>query len=229
MQSQLDPSKTTSNGADRGLEICDLGLVPYAEALARQQALARQRHENQAPDTVLIVEHPPVITLGARATENKLLATPEHLRQQGIDLVQVRRGGGTTAHNPGQIVVYPILKLKTLGLGVNEYIRSLEAVGMALLQSVGLHTGRRKGYPGLWIGPRKIASIGVQVKRWITLHGMAVNVNNDLAIFQAIVPCGIDGVQMTNVQNEIGRPADIPALKQRLADLCIETWTGNRL
>ncbi len=210
------------------LQVCDLGLIPYPEALARQQDLVQRRHEDRAGDTVLIVEHPPVITLGARASENRLLAEPGELERRGITLVQVRRGGGTTAHNPGQIVFYPILKLKGLRLGVNEYIRSLESVGLALLQSVGISAERRKGYPGLWIEGRKIASIGVQVKRWVTMHGMAINVNNDLSIFQAIVPCGIDGVRMTNVQNETGRSADLPALKQRLGELCTDAWAGVR-
>ncbi|HEV56821.1 MAG TPA: lipoyl(octanoyl) transferase LipB [Phycisphaerales bacterium] len=205
-----------------------LGLIPYPEALARQQDLVQRRHEDRVPDTVLIVEHPPVITLGARATENRLLAEPGELEHRGIALVQVRRGGGTTAHNPGQIVFYPILKLKGLRLGVNEYIRSLESIGLALLQSVGLSAERRKGYPGLWIEGRKIASIGVQVKRWVTMHGMAINVNNDLSIFQAIVPCGIDGVRMTSVQNETGRSAGLPALKQRLGELCVNAWAGVR-
>ena len=210
------------------LQVCDLGLISYAEALARQQELAQRRHEDQTPNTVLIVEHPPVITLGARASENRLLAEPGDLERRGIALVQVRRGGGTTAHNPGQIVFYPILRLKGLRLGVNEYIRSLESVGIALLQSVGVSAERRKGYPGLWIDGRKIASIGVQVKRWITMHGMAINVNNDLSIFEAMVPCGIDGVRMTSVQNETGRAADLPALKQRLGELCVDAWAGGR-
>ncbi len=210
------------------LQVCDLGLISYAEALARQQELAQRRHEDRTGDTVLIVEHPPVITLGARASENRLLAEPGELERRGIALVQVRRGGGTTAHNPGQIVFYPILRLKGLRLGVNEYIRSLESVGIALLQSVGVSAERRKGYPGLWIDGRKIASIGVQVKRWITMHGMAINVNNDLSIFEAMVPCGIDGVRMTSVQNETGRAADLPALKQRLGELCMDAWAGGR-
>ena len=210
------------------LQVCDLGLISYAEALARQQELAQRRHEDRTGDTVLIVEHPPVITLGARASENRLLAEPGELERRGIALVQVRRGGGTTAHNPGQIVFYPILRLKGLRLGVNEYIRSLESVGIALLQSVGVSAERRKGYPGLWIDGRKIASIGVQVKRWITMHGMAINVNNDLSIFEAMVPCGIDGVRMTSVQNETGRAADLPALKQRLGELCVDAWAGGR-
>ncbi len=211
------------------LQVCDLGLISYAEALARQQDLVQRRHEDhQTPNTVLIVEHPPVITLGARASENRLLVEPGELERRGITLVQVRRGGGTTAHNPGQIVFYPILRLKGLRLGVNEYIRSLESVGIALLQSVGVSAERRKGYPGLWIDGRKIASIGVQVKRWITMHGMAINVNNDLSIFEAMVPCGIDGVRMTSVQNETGRAADLPALKQRLGELCVDAWAGGR-
>ena len=211
------------------LDMCDCGLMPYAEALSRQQELARRRHDDEVANTVLIVEHPAVITLGARTSENRLLVEPEALANCGIELVQVRRGGGATAHNPGQIVFYPIVKLKSLRLGVNEYIRSLESIGMVLLSSVGVETERRKGYPGLWIDGRKIASIGVQVKRWVTMHGMAINVNNDLSIFQAIVPCGIEGVQMTNVHSETGRAGDMGVLKQRLGALCKDAWAGGGL
>jgi lipoate-protein ligase B len=120
---------------------------------------------------VLIVEHPAVISLGARKSENKLLADEGLIREQGIELVRVGRGGGTTAHNPGQLVFYPIIKLKSLKLDVTEYIRSLEQVGIELLQWIGVQSGRRKGFPGLWIGQKKIASIGVQLKKWVSFHG----------------------------------------------------------
>src|SRR5210317_23141 len=147
------------------LDIIDLGTKPYAEVLDLQLDLCQKRQSDAIDNTVLIVEHPAVITLGARKSENKLLTKESVLRERGIELVRVGRGGGTTAHNPGQLVVYPIIKLKSIKLDVNAYIRSLEQVGIELLQCLGIESARRKGFPGLWIGEKKIASIGVQLKK----------------------------------------------------------------
>ncbi len=206
------PSQTTA-----GLSIRDLGLADYREVLALQQQLNAQRQAGRIGDTVLIVEHPPVITLGARRSANRLLIEPDELARRGVDLVEIRRGGGATAHNPGQLVFYPILHLQPLKLGISEYVRTLEAIGIDLLAWTGVTAERRKGFPGLWIGPRKIASIGVRVSRFVTYHGMAINICNDLTLFDAMVPCGLDGVQMTSVQKETARPCDLAALKQQLA------------
>ncbi|NLW84684.1 MAG: lipoyl(octanoyl) transferase LipB [Phycisphaerae bacterium] len=202
------------------LDIRDCGLMPYAAALALQMELCAQRQADAIANTVLVVEHPPVITLGARKSENKLMLDEAALAAAGVEVAAVGRGGGTTAHNPGQLVFYPIIKLKTLGLGVSEYIRRLEGIGIELLAGLGVESGRRKGYPGLWVGDKKIASIGVQIKKWVTFHGMAINLTNDLAIFEAIVPCGLDGVMMTSARQETGRPVDMAAAKIRLAGLC---------
>ncbi len=199
--------------------------MPYAEALSLQIALCVQRQEDTIDNTVLVVEHPPVITLGARKTENKLRVPEQAIAAKGIEVVHVGRGGGTTAHNPGQLVFYPIIKLKCLGLDVNAFIRSLEQIGMDLLQSLGVDSDRRKGYPGLWVGEKKIASIGVQLKKWVSFHGMAVNINNDLGIFDCIVPCGLDAVEMTSAYKETGTQADMDAVKITLNELCTEIWT----
>jgi len=207
------------------LAVQDCGQMPYAEALALQQRLCAARQADEVDNTVLIVEHPAVITLGARKSENKLLADEATLHAQGIQTIAIGRGGGTTAHNPGQLVFYPILKLKTLNLGVNEYVRQLEDIGIDLLAFLGVESQRRKGFPGLWVGDKKIASIGVQIKKWVTFHGMAINLNNDLSIFGYIVPCGLDGVSMTSAQAELGKPVDIIAAKTRLAELCCQCWT----
>jgi lipoate-protein ligase B len=196
-----------------------LGVVDYRSVLALQQQLQEQRRSGRVGDTVLVVEHPPVITLGARQSANKLLRSEDELARSGIDVVRIRRGGGATAHNPGQLVFYPILDLQEQGLGVSEYVRALEAVGIDLLASLGVAGARRRGYPGLWVGPRKIASVGVRVSRFVTYHGMAVNVENDLSIFAAMVPCGLDGVEMTSVRRETGRPCDMASIKERLAAL----------
>lgn len=209
------------------LVVRDCGQMPYAEVLALQMELCVSRQADAIANTVLIVEHPPVITLGARKSENKLLADETAIAGAGVQVVTVGRGGGTTAHNPGQLVFYPIIRLKTVGLDVGAYVRSLEQIGIELLQSFGVESQRRKGFPGLWVGEKKIASIGVQIKKWVTFHGMAINLNNDLGIFKFIVPCGLDGVTMTSAQTEIGQPVDMETAKKRLAELCLQQWTRN--
>ncbi len=207
------------------LTIRDCGLLSYEAALQLQLDLCARRQDDAIENTVLIVEHPAVITLGARKTENKLLAGEEDIRGRGIELVQIGRGGGTTAHNPGQLVFYPIIKLKTLRLDVTAYVRSLEQIGIDLLAWLGVERGRRKGFPGLWTGEKKIASIGVQLKKWVSFHGMAININNDLGIFNCIVPCGLEAVEMTSVLEETGREADMAAVKTKLGERCSTYWT----
>jgi lipoyl(octanoyl) transferase len=208
------------------LDIVDLATKPYGQTLELQLDLCQKRQDDEIDNTVLIVEHPAVITLGARKSENKLLTDEDVICSQGIDLVRVGRGGGTTAHNPGQLVVYPIIKLKSLRLDVNGYVQSLEQVGIELLQWLGVESGRRKGYPGLWIGEKKIASIGVQLKKWVSFHGMAININNDLGIFEHIVPCGLKDVVITSVEKETGKVAGMDAVKDKLMMLCKAQWTS---
>jgi len=210
-----------TNKNEPGLAIRDCGVAPYREVLALQQQLQEQRRAGEIGDTVLVVEHPPVITLGAHKSSNKLLVSTEELARRGIDCVEIRRGGGTTAHNPGQLVFYPILNLHGLGLDINTYVRTLEQIGIELLAGLGVASDRHKGFPGLWVGPRKIASIGVRVSRFVTCHGMAINIQNDLGIFGLMVPCGLDGVQMTSVLTETNEAQDMKQVKDQLADLLV--------
>jgi len=205
--------------ADSSLCIRDCGVAEYRGVLELQGQLQERRRAGEIGDTVLIVEHPAVITLGARKTANRLLVNAGELARRGIDVVEIRRGGGATAHNPGQLVFYPIVHLQELRLGVNEYVRMLEAIGIELLAGLGVESGRRKGFPGLWVGERKIASIGVRVSRFVTCHGMAINIQNDLRIFNFMVPCGLDGVVMTSAHKETGRTYDMGQIKKQLAAL----------
>lgn len=205
----------------QGLAIRDCGLADYREVLALQQELQEQRKNGQVGDTVLIVEHPAVITLGARKSANKLLVGPEELARHHVDLIEIRRGGGATAHNPGQLVFYPILHLQELRLDVSQYVRTLEAIGIELLAGLEVPSERRKGFPGLWVGARKIASIGVRVSRFVTCHGMAINIQNDLSLFDFMIPCGLDGVQMTSVQKETGKTHDMQQIKIQLSGLLV--------
>jgi lipoyl(octanoyl) transferase len=208
-------------GKNKGhsLRIKDCGLADYRQVLQQQHELRGKRRRGEIPDTVLITEHSPVITLGARQSANKLQVSRESLTQQGIDVVDIRRGGGTTAHNPGQLVFYPILNLQDLGLGVSEYIRELEAIGIELLEEFGARSTRRKGMPGLWVDTKKIGSIGVRISKFITYHGVAINIHNDLSIFDFIVPCGLDGVEMTSVLKETGKHYFMSLVKDKLSQL----------
>ncbi len=210
------------------LYIRDCGLADYREILHVQQQLCDQRREGKIPDTVLLVEHPAVITLGARQSRNKLLVGPEYLQEKGIDVVSIRRGGGATAHNPGQLVFYPILNIEQLKLGISQYIRKLEAIGAALLGQLDVNSLARKGLPGLWVGERKIASIGVRVSRMTTYHGMAINIQNDLSIFDLIVPCGLENVKMTSVLVETGKRHAMDEVKENLAQLLMKYFCAGR-
>jgi lipoic acid synthetase len=229
----------TKQTKSRSLHIRDYGLADYRQILQQQHELRNKRLNDQIPDTVLIAEHPPVITLGARQSANRLLTDRAELTKQGIDLVEIRRGGGATAHNPGQLVFYPILNLKDLGLGVSEYIRELEAIGIELLAKLGIKAHRRKGFPGLWVedkqapaanheppATRKIASIGVRVSKSITYHGMAINIQNDLTIFDHLVPCGLDGIEMTSVQKETCNRHSVTNAKEKLSQLLIKHFSS---
>jgi lipoate-protein ligase B len=204
------------------LQIRDCGIADYRQILQMQQLLREKRQQSEIPNTVLIVEHPAVITLGARQSSNRLLVDRQDLAKKNIDVVAVRRGGGTTAHNPGQLVFYPILNLQKTGLGINKYIRELEAIGAELLARLNVQSTSRKGAPGLWVGERKIASIGVRVSKFITYHGMAINIQNDLSIFEYIVPCGLDNVEMTSVLKETGKEHPMNRIKQQLAEILKE-------
>jgi len=208
------------------LEVRDCGLMAYHEALGLQHKLVDQRQNGEIGNTVLILEHPPVITLGVRKDLNELLVDKEVLAQRGIETAQVRRGGGCTAHNPGQVVLYPIIKLPSLGLDVNDYVRELEAIGIELLEQLGVWAERRRGFGGLWTGRKKIGSVGVRLKRWVTFHGMAINIRNDLSIFETIVPCGLEDVEITSVLKQTAADHPMAQVKQRLADLCFKHLSG---
>lgn len=213
--------------SNNAINILDCGLKDYQSALVSQENARQDLLAGTGNDTIFIVEHPPVITLGARNSANKLAKDADIIKQTGIEIFQIRRGGGTTAHNPGQIVVYPIINLKKHDLGVSDFVRTLEKIGIELLAELGVRCCAKKGFPGLWIEERKIASIGVQVKKWITIHGIAININNDLSIFDLIVPCGLENVKMTSVEKELGRKINTNDTKNILQKILLKYFDGN--
>src|SRR5438128_6417218 len=185
--------------SERVLEVMDAGRVPYREALEWQRGLAQARIDGRLDhDLLLLVEHPDVVTLGRTAQPRHLLETT------GIEVVEVERGGDVTYHGPGQLVGYPILDLQQHRSDLHWYLRTLEQALIEALERLDIHAARNPGYTGVWVGARKIASIGVHVKQWVTWHGLALNVTTDLAQFDRIVACGIAGVEMTSVAREGG-------------------------
>jgi lipoyl(octanoyl) transferase len=181
----------------RTLDVILAGRIPYRDALEWQRSLADDRIHGRLPhDVLLLLEHDPVVTLGRTARATHVL------RPAGIDVVEVERGGDVTFHGPGQLVGYPILDLNGYRPDLHWYLRTLEHALIVALGELGIQAERNPGLTGVWTRGRKIASIGIHVKQWVTWHGFALNVTTDLAAFDRIVPCGIPGVVMTSVANE---------------------------
>ena len=192
------------------LWVVDLGIMPYADALELQRSVAAKRISGEIPeDVLLLVEHPPVVTLGRSSKDAHLTASPELLRARGVELFEVERGGDVTFHGPGQLVGYPIIDLKRHKQDLHWYLRTVEQALIDTLEMLGIAAGRNTGYTGVWTGGRKIASIGVHARDWVTWHGFALNVSTDLSYFDLIVPCGIPDVTMTSIAREVKAP--VPA------------------
>ncbi|MEY2441013.1 MAG: lipoyl(octanoyl) transferase [bacterium] len=204
----------------RELWVCQLGPVEYRAALALQERVRAARQADAIPDTLLLLEHPPVYTRGRRSLAGELPLGEDAYRERGIDIVDVDRGGKLTYHGPGQLVGYPIMRI----VDVIAYLRTMEsAIVAALADAVGIQARARPDdgpdYTGVWTQERKIASIGVHVARGVTTHGFAVNVDNDLEPFEWVVACGLDGVSMTSVLGEAGeRAPGLPALRAVVAE-----------
>ena len=185
------------------LWVCQLGRVPYGEAMAMQASIRRRRQAGEVPDTLLLLEHPPVYTRGRRSSDSELPHGEDFYSSQGIEVVRTDRGGRVTYHGPGQLVGYPIMRIED----IHAYLRTMEAAIVAALADHGVlaHARAQEGpdFTGVWVGQRKIASIGVHVSRGVTTHGFAVNVENDLEPFSWIVACGLADVGMTSLAHEL--------------------------
>ena len=192
------------------LDVVHLGLRSYAEILELQRAVARARIAHDAEhDVLLLVEHHPVVTLGRTAKAANLVATPELLAARGVERFEVERGGDVTFHGPGQLVGYPIIDLTGHKKDLHWYLRQLEAALIAALGAWQIPAERNPGLTGVWTRGRKIASIGVHAREWVTWHGFALNVSVDLSYFDLMVPCGINGVVMTSMERETTRPVPL--------------------
>jgi lipoyl(octanoyl) transferase len=202
--------------SERVIEVRRLGTVKYADALELQKQLVEERKADRIPDQLLLLEHPAVITLGVRSRDDRshVLATPEALERDGIELFETGRGGDVTFHGPGQLIGYPILDLKPDRLDVHRYVRDLEEVMIRMAGAFGVRASRQTGFTGAWVNTaapggdsawEKLAAIGVRIARWITSHGFAFNVSTDLDQFGLIVPCGISDRGVTSLAKVLGR------------------------
>ena len=193
----------------RPLEVRRLGVVPFADAAALQQGLVADRQRDRIPDQLLLLEHPPVVTLGVSADRGNLLVAPDELERRGIELHEARRGGDITYHGPGQLIGYPILLLKPDRCDVHRYVRDLEEALIHAVAGFGVPAGRIGGLTGVWVGNDKLAAIGVRLSRWVTSHGFALNVNSRLEDFNLIRACGLDGRGVTSLARLTGGEPDI--------------------
>lgn len=193
-----------------------LGRLPYRRAWDLQRALVARRKVGEIPDTLLLLEHPPVITLGRNGHRQHLLSSPETLQEQGIEFVETDRGGDITYHGPGQLMGYPILDLSVIRKDVVWYVRTLEEVLIRAAADFGIRAGRREKLTGVWVDGCKLAAIGVRISRWFTSHGFALNVETDLGSFQHIVPCGITACPVTSLRELLGNLADLGQVRERV-------------
>lgn len=207
--------------------LLDLGVRGYAETLALQQDLVAKRVRGEVEDALLLVEHPPVVTLGRRARR-------EEIGDPGVPVFEVARGGEATYHGPGQVVGYAILRLDTRRTDLRRFLRDLEETVIRAVGDFGIEAGRREGLTGVWVGDRKIASIGVAVRRWVSYHGFALNVKPESAAFDRIRPCGLDPGVLTTMASEAGREFCMEDVKARVAarfgevfDLACSSRTGS--
>lgn len=204
----------------RELHIRRLGVVPYAEALELQQKLVEQRKAGEIPDQLLLLQHPPVITLGVKTRNDRshVLATPAVLEEEGVEIFETGRGGDVTYHGPGQLVGYPILDLRPDRCDVHQYVRDIEEALIRTAATFGVVAGRSRGLTGAWVGSEKLAAIGVRIARWVTSHGFAFNVTTNLSHFGLIVPCGISDKGVTSLERLLGREVPMAEVETAAID-----------
>ena len=202
----------------RPLQVRRLGTIRYADGLELQRRLVDDRKADRIPDTLLLLQHPHVLTIGVKKDgRDHILASPDRLTALGVDVFETGRGGDVTYHGPGQLVGYPIIDLNPDRRDVHRYVRDLEEVMIRVCADYGLAAGRVKGFSGAWIGDEKIGAIGVRISRWITSHGFAFNVATDIDFFNLIVPCGIADKGVTSLASQLGGAPDKSEVEDRFA------------
>jgi lipoyl(octanoyl) transferase len=212
--------------------IYDLGLLAYQDAWKFQQELHAKRLKNEIDDALILLEHPHTITLGKSGHVRHLLIDNEQLKEKNIDYIEVDRGGDITYHGPGQLVVYPILNLNNYYKDVHRYLRELEEVVISLCSEMGFNGERQLGQTGVWVAGLKLCAIGVKVSRWITMHGIALNVNTNLDFFNTIVPCGITDKGVTSLELLSKKKQDLDLIKKLYVEHFLKTFnveTSNKI
>ncbi len=202
--------------------VCRFGLVPYETSLGLQDSLVEARKPGEIPDTLILLEHPPVLTLGKNAKASNILVSDERLKEEGIAIFRTERGGDVTYHGPGQVVGYPILNMKENGLTVKNYVWKLEEVAIKTLAGFGIVAARSGRGRGIFIGCDKIGAIGLRITGGVTMHGFALNVNVDLAPFDYIIPCGLSGIKATSMRKILRHEVDIA----RVQDVLLSHFAG---
>ena len=200
------------------LHLEQLGLVDYAAALELQRERVAQRKAGAIPDTLLLLEHPHVYTLGRNARQENMLVSAEWLASRGAQVFHTDRGGDVTYHGPGQLVGYPILDLTQHRRDISWYMRSLEEVFIRTAHDFGIEAGRSEGAAGVWVGNDKLTAMGVHLSRWVTSHGFAMNVNTDLRYFEWIVPCGLHGKGVTSLAKLLGHAVEMEEVAERVVE-----------
>jgi lipoate-protein ligase B len=195
----------------------DTGVTKYSDAWDVQKRLVGFRSQGKIPDCLILTEHHPVITLGRGSSPNNLLVSRDYLRENGIDLHEVERGGDITFHGPGQAVLYPIIDLRNRNCDVHRYLRDLERVVIGTLEELGLDATTKEGLTGIWVDDHKVGAIGVAVSKWITYHGLALNVTTNLDYFKLINPCGITEFPVGSVSGLLGRDIELDHVSSLLA------------
>ncbi|MDP3791380.1 MAG: lipoyl(octanoyl) transferase LipB [Candidatus Omnitrophota bacterium] len=198
--------------------ILDLGIIDYTEALKMQRELVSKLRLGEISDSVMVVEHPSVFTIGRSGSRKNLLAKEDELAAKGIKVIDVDRGGDITFHSPGQLVVYPIIDLRKRIKDLHRYLRDMEEVAINFLQKYGVKGIRIDGATGVWVSDKKIASIGISAKDWVTCHGLSININNDTAFFSMINPCGIKGLKITSLKELLRQEVPLSSAKRILLD-----------
>lgn len=204
---------------ETGLSVLDLGILPYEEAFELQKKMARRRIEGKIGDHLLLLEHPPVITVGRNARLENILADSQLLGKEGISVIQTDRGGDVTYHGPGQLVGYPILNLRKMRPDVQWYVSQLEKSIIETLRNFYIQATQVKGLRGVWVEGYKIASIGVRISKWVTHHGFALNVHTNLSHFELIRPCGLVGAKMTSMEKILGKKVKMEEVKKVYAEV----------
>ncbi len=209
------------NSMHSPIEFSRLGRVDYSEGLSLQSDLAEKRRRSEIPDTVLLLEHEPVYTIGRGKDKSSLSGGGKE--QLPFPVIETNRGGQATFHGPGQLVGYLILDLHSYGMDLHVYLRNIESFLIDFLNEYGISAGRREGQTGVWVEDRKIASIGVGVRKWVSMHGFALNIGRDLSAFDAIVPCGIQDVEMTSLERELNLEISVEKSAEKIEPFIRET------